>query len=374
MLYLPSLLYGLALVITICVQSMGSPLAGAWLFFIACSLGIVYEPVRQKDILWKVSLAWMITLGIATFILAPVSNGAATMFILLGMPVMSLCISSAQLRLFLQTSLIVLTLYALVLIAEMVFHVRYTDYGIDVPSRMAIASSWPLLDPNNAACLMNFGLIPCFYLGLRDKRWFTWFAVFAFALYGTNSRTGAICAAIACYILLVERYSQALAVIPFAVIGALLYVNEHGVPDMPDSLLVRYNIIHASLPLLTLKPFTGLGLGTFGYYYAQLRTETSTAGVFLHNDFLQLAIEMGLPCILVFLALFLTVLVTTTHRNVVALAVCIAVLIHSMMEFQFYLPSISLLMGLALAYHRITRLEPQTRQTYVHYEDEPWPN
>jgi O-antigen ligase len=122
---------------------------------------------------------------------------------------------------------------------------------------------------------------------------------------------------------------------------------------MPESLLVRSQIIHASLPLFSIRPLSGLGLGAFSYYYSQIRTESVTAGVYLHNDTLQLMIEMGIPCIIVFLTLWISAFIVTTKSNIISLAVLLAVFLHSMMEFQFYLPAISMLTGVALAYHRL---------------------
>ena len=92
-------------------------------------------------------------------------------------------------------------------------------------------------------------------------------------------------------------------------------------------------------------------MGTFGTYYQQVRIETDTGGWYAHNDILQLAIEMGFPAVLVFCELFSIVAVTTTRRNIVSACVLLALFLQAMVEFQFYVPAVSIIAGLALAHH-----------------------
>src|SRR5262249_17368339 len=86
-------------------------------------------------------------------------------------------------------------------------------------------------------------------------------------------------------------------------------------------------------------------------YYGQVRTETQTAGVFAHNDPLQFMIEMGWPAGFEFLLLVLIAAASTNRRNLVSGCVLLALFIQSMVEFQFYVPALSLFGGAALGYH-----------------------
>ena len=73
--------------------------------------------------------------------------------------------------------------------------------------------------------------------------------------------------------------------------------------------------------------------------------------MFAHNVVMQIAIEMGWWAALVFVAMWVSVLLKTCHTNIVAAGVLVAIMLQSMLEFQFYVPVVSLLAGLALAYH-----------------------
>jgi O-antigen ligase len=178
-------------------------------------------------------------------------------------------------------------------------------------------------------------------------------------LLATASKAGASAAAVCCLILAGQRYAEKFHTSGLAFIGlvALAFFTPIYGPDMSSwlhhALRDRFPIWADSIRLLALHPFTGTGLGTFAVYYATVRTEYVSGGWFAHNDLLQLAIETGIPAAAAFCILWLTVLLTTCRRNFAAAVTMLAVLLQSMVEFQFYLPSVSLLMGVALAYHRL---------------------
>ena len=351
--YLPAILHAAALIIALCVQTMTTPLAGAWLFFYTCACCIMYTPPKEKDLLWCTALAWLFAVGLSAFILAPVPNGAATMWILAALPMLALSMREENLHSYCVATLIVLTGYALLLIGEMLLHTQYTFYSVAIRSQDRLAASWPLLDPNNAGCIMNFGLIPCFYLGLRNPKWFALVGIFAFALFATASRTACFCGALSCLILVFEFCPVAMAILPVA--GFILLIDfPHSIFHDP-SLLIRFAIWKISAQLLTIHPLTGLGLGTFWGYYNQLRIESDTYGSYAHNDVLQVAVECGIPIAVVFSVLIVSYLAMTRRCNIASGCVIISVFLHSLMEFQFYLPSLSILAGTAFAYHRINR-------------------
>jgi O-antigen ligase len=122
--------------------------------------------------------------------------------------------------------------------------------------------------------------------------------------------------------------------------------------SMGSTINARMDMWTASLPLLWKAPLTGLGFGTFSYYYDQVRTEHLTGGWYAHNDYLQIAIENGFPALLVLCFLLITVAATTRRKNLVSFCVILMLTLQAMVEFQFYLPCISIIAGLALAYHR----------------------
>jgi hypothetical protein len=72
---------------------------------------------------------------------------------------------------------------------------------------------------------------------------------------------------------------------------------------------------------------------------------------------MQLGIEMGWPLFSVFVVMLIAAASATTGKNIVSGAVMLAVIIQSMTEFQFYLPAVNLVFGLALAWHLSARKE-----------------
>lgn len=350
-------LFGLAIALT--VQFMASPLAGAWLLFSLAGCAYTYHPPKHKDVLWLACLAWLSTLGVQTFLLMPISGGAATMWVLAAMPLIGLSMSRKALKPCLVALLALLALFAAGLIAQMLLQVQYTNYNYHLEWRSAGAMSWPLVDPNNAACVLNFGFLPCIWKGLRDRRWLVLAALFAFALFATASKAGAGAAAVGVTLLLFERFwggvhTGAVSLIAF-------FFGLFATFNIPVSVLssfsARLPIWKASWPLFWALPYTGLGLGSFGAYYSQVRTEHETGGAFAHNDLLQLGIEMGIPALVVFCALLLTIVATTNRKNIASMALILATFLQAMVEFQFYVPPVSILMGFAVAYHRLTRCD-----------------
>jgi O-antigen ligase len=189
-------------------------------------------------------------------------------------------------------------------------------------------------------------------LFLNNYRWFDLLFVFVAALVVTLSKAGILTALLACGILLLHRYGKKLLL--GGLLGLAGLFPTEWAWDMVQQVLWS---VHDRLPIwatslkMLVHPFTGLGLGSFGFYYQQVRTENYTAGWFAHNDPLQFAVEMGIPAALVFVGLIATVALTTRTRNIAPACAMLAVFLMSLVEFQFYLPVISLLMGLALAFH-----------------------
>ena len=71
----------------------------------------------------------------------------------------------------------------------------------------------------------------------------------------------------------------------------------------------RFRIWHASWELLQDTPWYGIGLGTYYLAWPPYRhPDENTLGFFVHNDYLQLWIEIGLPGLLLFIGVMLSVL------------------------------------------------------------------
>lgn len=353
----PASLHALAFIICLGVQSMNSPLAGAWLLFhIAGCAALLYNGKYNTNpgMLWYVCVVWNLTLGVSAFLFMPVYNGAATMWVLLSMPSLALCLRKEYLRPYCMFFFSIILAYALGLILQMVLKVEYDHYNIG--ARYA----WPMLDPNNAAAIVNLALVPCIYLTLfKDVRWALLCGLFAIALYATGSKAGVGAAGAALLIFSICKYGAECAAFWLAIgiiqgVAAFFYA--------PDIILIfinalsdRFPIWETSWDLILLHPWTGLGLGLFGKYYQMYRTEQYTGGWFAHNDLLQITAEMGIPCGLIFCILIGTILFTTRRSNLVSGVTLLAIILESMVEFQFYVPAVSMGMGLALGCHILNR-------------------
>lgn len=114
--------------------------------------------------------------------------------------------------------------------------------------------------------------------------------------------------------------------------------------------------------LLLERPFWGIGAGNFSFVWPPFKNPHDTSvGVFVHNDYLQYWIELGLPGLLLTVAIMVLVLRTwwrlvrntavNTRVRIEATGIfsaLLAVAIHSFVDFNLYVLSILLVVGLLL--------------------------
>lgn len=281
---------------------------------------------------------------------------------LMTMPSLALCLHKEALPTYLIYLGGAIAVYAGGLILQLSLDTHYTYIQYEMASvydaTSVLVHSWPLIDPNNGACLVNILLIPCFWLALKKPKW--WFAV-AFcllAIYATGSKAGITAFGAAAVVMTVAYYRLNIATIMwgFAIISVWFLACVTGnMLDMTisthflNSSTTRLMLWASAVSLMSLQPWIGLGLGQFVFYYNQVRMEPWTAGQYVHNDILQFAVEMGIPAALIFCLLLVQIRRYASHC-VPAACVIMAVLLQSLVEFQFYIPPISMACGLALAY------------------------
>jgi O-antigen ligase len=125
----------------------------------------------------------------------------------------------------------------------------------------------------------------------------------------------------------------------------------------------RFLIWHGALKMALDAPWLGIGLGTFWLAWPPYRLPAdSSAGFYVHNDYLQLWIETGLPGLLLLLAIEVSVLVlfvralrNTKVETPVRLEMAglvgglMAIAFHSFFDFDLYIHPILLVIGLMLA-------------------------
>ena len=345
---LPALLSSIALLAALFIQATNSVLAGAWLMFHLMGCGILlyrnHYP-RTHSPLWWATLGWLAILCVSGFLISPVLNGVYWIAVLTAMPLLAISLSERDLKPYIKCFGAVLTLYAIGLVAQ----------KIVLGGRVG----WPLLDPNNAACMMQFALIPCLYMAVFKKAdaWGWSVMLFAFALYATGSKTGIAAAGISLLVMLSCQYGAvawgiALLAGMSGVTAAFFYRPER-VVDCYHNLQDRFMLWNEGWQLWKLHPWKGIGLGQLKFYAVPYEGTMRLPPDFLHNDTIQFAVEMGTPVALVFVLLVICAARAAHRGNLVTSCTLLAVFIQSCMEFQFYLPSVTLCAGLALSWHML---------------------
>lgn len=186
--------------------------------------------------------------------------------------------------------------------------------------------SGTLVDKNNTAALMVAGFLASLSL---NKKYLS--ALFFLALLATQSKAGLI-ASLVCVSYLIHPRLM-LAFIPLA---PLLLLSE--------SFTSRFPIWLTTWDIIKSHPW-GTGLGTFAAVYQTHRTETDTAGIFAHNDLLQFATELGWVAPIIFIGLLIS---AWRANDKTSRAVILGLFLMSMVEFQFYVPSIAMIFALAI--------------------------
>lgn len=341
-----------AFAISMLMQSYASPLAGMWFpFFIyGCAVALNKTDARviRKTKIWYLSAAWLFCLVLSAFFLAPVKGAAAVLYTLAVVPLIPLCNVSTEKAV--KYIGLAIAFYAGCLIVQELLGVGYTN-GYEYSGR-----GWPLVDPNNAALVINAALLPCFHRAIKKPVWFLAVLYFAVALVITDSLAGMGAGFIGCYALWCRENRGCIAwslPVMAVLLCALAYLRPDFIIDAWSSFATRFPIWEASFPMLSAKtwtgiPFTGVGLGSWDFYYAHFRTEYDTAGWYAHNDILQMAVEVGAVFIPVFIVLITYGIYKGFKHTPDAGAVLLAVLSQSMVEFQFYVVPISIIAGLCL--------------------------
>ena len=94
------ILHVAAFIICLGVQSMGSPLAGAWLpFFLAGCAVLLYKnkALPSRSPLWRACALWAIVATSVVFFVNPIPGSASALWVILAMPLLTMCLGKEQL-------------------------------------------------------------------------------------------------------------------------------------------------------------------------------------------------------------------------------------------------------------------------------------
>jgi O-antigen ligase len=142
---------------------------------------------------------------------------------------------------------------------------------------------------------------------------------------------------------------------------------------------LRYLIWQSAVEMIRERPLTGWGIGAFGTAYVRFKSPVfdNVTQYYAHNDYLQITAELGLPglvCViwLIGTAVWMTGRAWRAHRRtadteglIADEAVLLAgvagggaaILLHSVVDFDLYVPAILLLLAIYLGYLRAQWVE-----------------
>jgi O-antigen ligase len=241
----------------------------------------------------------------------------------------------------------------------------------------------PLADPNNYAALAYLIWIPLAHqdvarswrgeptTAVRSACVLTCSFVLVLAIIATGSRTGMMIVggvfAVWMAVAAIRRVGWR-GVLAQAGVSGLAVVVAFAVTTLADApvkglefgggMSVRQELIRSALAMFGQHPF-GVGVFCFPLLYPSYRSilEQDSAGVFVHNDYVQFLVEGGAP-LLVLLLLFVgavlrraRMLVQMSPRDAVFVDVgfamaLLAVCAHALVNFTFYCLPLSVLVGL----------------------------
>ncbi len=131
-----------------------------------------------------------------------------------------------------------------------------------------------------------------------------------------------------------------------------------------------------ALKLIRAHPWTGVGLGCFQYAFTGVQSAQLTYLIdHVHNDYLELAVELGLPCAAVFLGgvfwlavrpLYASLRARSSLTRALALGsfgAVVALLVHSVADFNLYIPANALVFAVILGIGYAMSLDQSAAET-----------
>jgi len=332
----------------------------------------------QVYALSKLMLLYLLWLFVVAWLSAVPETAMMNLAILAGLPVLYLFATHTptlaqiwqHLRVALFVTAVVLALWGM---WQVLYRIGYGN------------AQGPFGDRNLFAALMNLLWFPAafmFITGHYSRHYFKQLVIgiglfiICAGLFATTSRGG-----IATWLLLAPvllwaayRHNQSRRhVVLIVLIAALAYLfsalllnaniaDRSFQLDQDPSTSARLLLWQSTIKMMLLHPVIGSGWGTFANYYPAypLPQEYSTAGYFAHNDYLQLAMEGGIPALLLQICILSGVLIQLKRslrqvaeikafESVTLLLGVLALFIHALVNFIFYQALMNILAGLYLA-------------------------
>jgi O-antigen ligase len=333
------------------------------------------------------SIAIIASLIIAYRLSLSPDNSFSASWVLAAGPIAFLCFSSVGLNPA-SRRLVVISGLLIVVVLAMISSIRFVLFGE--------RAHQPMVDPNHYGMLMYLVWIPLVHWHVA-RGWQNDLTIAPRLLHGavlsasflltlsviaTHSRTSQLIVfgALAGWALMAtfRRVSWRWLLAHVAVVAAA-YGVEFVVATVSDvsskglefgsGLSIRHELIRAALAMFAQHPL-GVGIFCFPLLYPSFRSilEQETAGLFVHNDYVQLLVEGGIPLVALLL-LFIGLVLRRSLRLIrlpdadprfAALGVGIALIAactHALVNFVFYSLSLNIFIGIIAATFFVDRLD-----------------
>lgn len=345
--YICNLITAIGLGLFIFARDTSSPI-----FFFACVATLFGCFLGQRNI--NLTVVWLIALLLSVTLIAPFEQshvlyhmekregfiGAkaiefisgtqiAILMILCLFPIVSMTMTKATAKL----CLCIIYVLSLVLIWQYFFMPELMYNG-----RRA---SWPFINPNNAAALINIMFVPLVCNAVRRRSIvLTGLSVLpALAIFLTGSKAAILAAGICIVIYLAITYKNKLILLSLVPFTGVMYFMF---PKLISAFRERFPVWEGSMDLVSME---GTGIGTFYRAYSGQPIKEGQIVFFAHNDYYQLFIEMGLIASVILLVVF-NLLLNTNKNNLMYALGMFSILLHSVVSYPLYVPSISIGMGI----------------------------
>ena len=244
---------------------------------------------------------------------------------------------------------------------------------------------------NSLAALINLLIFPLLATALLSKTnkrliaYITAIFIFILLLGLINSRGALLAFTLSLLVMLIligtEKNRRRFLLLGFIIITALVtahialnntpHTSSNGIVERITTLQdaqsagqSRFVIWQPAWELFKQNAWTGIGLGTYFLTIPPyLHPDDHSAGYYVHNDYLQIALETGIPGLILFLAIIFSVFyrfITTlnvTHKKhplrtmfISLFAAMLGISIHSFFTFNLYVMPTMLALGLFLGY------------------------
>ncbi len=318
---------------------------------------------------------WMSALGLGmAFVVSPSPDSSFAVAWVLGLiplaTLLGMALGSARRHLWLMIG-------AVVLVLAIISAVRLALNGTRPEAPLTDANSYGAL-LYVVLLILTGRMLDLQWRAVHSRSWYPCLlvvALLAFVIAGTQSRASVFIVLTASVFWLVYALKHRLVLRPLAYVvgagalGMLLFdvltaqaSLGNGTETIAGGFSVRLTLIESALSMYREAGVAGIGLYVFPLLYRQVRTsaDDDTAGLFVHNDYVQLFVEGGpllvAPVIAIafwsgavlWRSLFADAADGARERTWAALALA-ALLSHAMVNFVFYTPVLGLLFGLLVA-------------------------